>query len=1010
MNIDTHSPLWIALGWTSLHVAWIGAAIGLAASIARRAMRRASPEARHAAALAGLLALAASPFAAFAAVYEPATIAPAVATTAVAPGPRTTAGPIAEAGRPSPPRPKPGEAPALVDRPSWSDPWISILPGFWLAGTSLLLARTAAGAIGVERLRRSLRPHDLGPVAMRCRAMARSLGIARDVSIAACDRVAAPMLIGIVRPMVVLPAAALSGWDRDLVEMAMLHELAHLRRLDNLTCLFQQLVEALLFFHPTTWWLSAWLRLERESCCDALVVARTGDRVGYARLLAALADARPPALAAPLNERPITTRIRRILFMEDRPMPLKPTAPEALALAAAGLLAASLTLPARGDDPTASKKPHTADLRRLAEIVAAQPPSPPPSQPTDGPPPPDARITTLLGIATVQVKIDDRVGALETLRGATIETPAAADLGRGYRALYAVDNLIRATAIRHDAGDAEGARDRFRGLVALLGEPDPGRDGPMMRTMERWAARTAASVSAHSEDDSQVVLDVTTNDAKGADGEPEADPELAMGRLEMLAALADALAKRKEVDLLQALVGRGLALADRPDAPLAKALLQDVFGKMLILAGDETAGRELTAKARDAVAAMPAGEVKDGTALLLASTLAAADLDGALDQIRTAAPGRRNRAVRRILEALGETTPWPWLDANGLKINIGDPGLVMKDPARARADLPKILAVARTVEDAKGRARTLAVLARLQAQADDLAGALATAESMPDLRRSDHPGPADGFYDAVKPATFALIARHRAQAGDAAGAEAALARSAELTNGVADEVERIVSGLVLADAYETAGRRDAARAVLDDVLPRAQAQPEPRRSRLLGAIAREQVKSAGVAEATKTIDAIRDETGVEKANALWTLATHLRDAGDAEAARAAARRALVCLRPKASDPKPEPNFRGSVTRDGFIDYDVETPAGWLATWRATMQAPLRAIAGEPEVELVAMDPEQGRRRLAARVAEAFRGGDLDAALKVAEAIEDPVSRASAIRSLADQVASESLRK
>ncbi|OJW20496.1 MAG: hypothetical protein BGO49_04620 [Planctomycetales bacterium 71-10] len=1010
MTISPHSPAWIALGWTFLHVLWIAAAIGLAASIARRAMRRASPEARHAAALAGLLALAASPFAAFVAVYEPAPTAAFVAPAAVAPRPPAAeSSPGLTAAAPAPPALRADRAP-IANR-SWFEPWISFLPAAWLAGTSLLLARTAAGVVGVERLRRSLKPHELGPVAMRCRAMARSLGTARDVSIAACDRVAAPMLIGIVRPMVVLPAAALSGWDRDLVEMALLHELAHLRRLDNLTSLFQQFVEALLFFHPTTWWLSAWLRLERESCCDALVVARTGDAVGYARLLAALADARPPALAAPLNERPITTRIRRILFMEDRPMTLKPTAPEALALAAAALLAASLTLPARGDDPAAAKKPDAAaDLRRLAEIVAAQPSSPPPSQPADGPPPPDERIMTLLGIATAQVKMDDRVGALETLRGASIETPAAADLGRGYRALYAVEYLVEAAAIRYDAGDVEGARDRFHRLVALLGEPDPDRDGPMVRTMERWAARTAASVSSHSEDDSQVILDVTTNDAKGADGEPEADPALALGHLELLASLADALAKRKEVDILHSLADRGLALTDQPDAPLAKALFQDVFGKMLVLAGDEAAGRGLTAKARDAVAAMPAGDVKDGTALLLASTLAETDLDGALDQIRTAAPGRRNRALRRLLEHLGETRPGPWLDANGLKINIGDPYLAMKDRARARADLPKILAVARTVEDAKGRARTLAVLARLQAQADDLAGALATAESMPDLRRADHPGPADGFYDAVKPATFALIARHRAQAGDAAGAEAALARSAELTNAVADEVERIVSGLVLADAYETAGRRDAARAVLDDILPRAQAQPEPRRSRLLGAIAREQVKSAGVAEASKTIDAIRDETGVEKANALWTLATHLRDAGDAEAARAAARRGLVCLRPKASDPKPESNFHGSVTRDGFIDYDVETPAAWLATWRGTIEPSLRAIVGEPEVELVAMDPEQGRRRLSARVAEAFRGGGLVEALKVAEAVEDPSSRAFAIRSLADHVASESLRR
>lgn len=1009
MNIDAHSPAWTALGWTFLHVLWIGAAIGLAASIARRAMRKASPEARHAAALTGLLALGASPFAAFLAVYEPAPSAAVAAPAAVPSRPAPTAGPSLDLGRLTPPRPTPRQTPDPVARPAWLDSWISILPGVWLAGTSLLLARTAAGVVGVERLRRSLKPLPSGPIEARCRAMAKSLGIAGEVAIATCDRIAAPMLIGIVRPMVVLPAAALSGWDRDLVEMAMLHELAHLRRLDNLTCLFQKLVEALLFFHPSTWWLSAWLRLERESCCDALVVVRTGDSVGYARLLAGLADARPPALAASLNERPITTRIRRILLKEDRPMTLKPTAPEALALAAAGLLAAVTLLPARAEPPVVQKPDAVADIRRLAAIVAAQPPTPR-VDPKGGEPEPDAGLLALLDIAAIQAELGDREGALQTLSVVTPRLPAVRGVGRDPRAAFEAEYLRQAAGIRHDAGDVEGARDGYRRLVAMFEAPDLERDGPMMRAVERWAARMVAEIPAAAEDGTQVVIDVATNDANGAKGDPEAEFETVTPRLELLSMLAIDLAERREVEILRTLVARGLAFADLADAPLSRALFRDAFGKMLMLAGDEAAGRELIAKARADFAAMPAGDVKDGATLLSASTLAAVDLDGALGQVRSMAPARRNRALRRILDDLCKTEPTPWLDAAGIKINIGDPGLAVKDAAVARAALPKILAVVQTVEGPKERARTLAIVAQLQAQADDLAGALATAESIPELRRTDHPGPADGFYDAVKPATFALIARHRAKAGDEAGADAAFARSAELTKALADDFERIVAGIVLADAYEAAGRRDAARAALDAALPPAQAQPEPRRSRLLTAIARSQLKPSGVAEASETIDAIRDEPGLEKAVALSTLATHLRDAGDADAASAAARRGLACLRPRASDPKPETNFRGGVTRNGFVDYDAETPGVWLATWRSTMQPSLRAIAGEPDAELVAMDPERRRAQLSSQMAEAFRRGGLDEALKAAEAVEDPTSRATAIRSLANQVASEYLTK
>ena len=73
---------------------------------------------------------------------------------------------------------------------------------------------------------------------------------------------AAPSLLGIVRPLILLPPAALSGWSVEQLEMVLLHELAHLRRWDNLVNLLQRVLESLLFFHPVVWWLSGWVRLD----------------------------------------------------------------------------------------------------------------------------------------------------------------------------------------------------------------------------------------------------------------------------------------------------------------------------------------------------------------------------------------------------------------------------------------------------------------------------------------------------------------------------------------------------------------------------------------------------------------------------------------------------------------------------------------------------------------------------------------------------------------------------
>jgi D-alanyl-D-alanine endopeptidase (penicillin-binding protein 7) len=79
-----------------------------------------------------------------------------------------------------------------------------------------------------------------------------------------------PITLGFWRPVVILPAALLSGLPVDLLEALLAHELAHIRRWDYLVNLLQSLVEGLLFFHPVVWWLSRRMRIEREQVADEL--------------------------------------------------------------------------------------------------------------------------------------------------------------------------------------------------------------------------------------------------------------------------------------------------------------------------------------------------------------------------------------------------------------------------------------------------------------------------------------------------------------------------------------------------------------------------------------------------------------------------------------------------------------------------------------------------------------------------------------------------------------------
>ncbi|WP_286271098.1 M56 family metallopeptidase [Thalassotalea hakodatensis] len=97
-----------------------------------------------------------------------------------------------------------------------------------------------------------------------------------------CD---VPMAIGWLKPVVLIPAAMITGLTPAQLSMLMLHELAHIKRYDYLVNLLQTLIETLLFFHPAVRWISKQMRNEREYCSDDIAVALSGDALAYAHTL-----------------------------------------------------------------------------------------------------------------------------------------------------------------------------------------------------------------------------------------------------------------------------------------------------------------------------------------------------------------------------------------------------------------------------------------------------------------------------------------------------------------------------------------------------------------------------------------------------------------------------------------------------------------------------------------------------------------------------------------------------
>jgi hypothetical protein len=123
------------------------------------------------------------------------------------------------------------------------------------------------------------------------------------------------MVVGWLKPALLVPGAVLSGLTPQQVEAVIAHELAHIRRHDYFVNFVQAAVETLFFYHPAVWWVSRVVRTEREHCCDDLAVVACGDAILYARALTAIEALRqePVGFALAVTGSPLMARIRRIL-------------------------------------------------------------------------------------------------------------------------------------------------------------------------------------------------------------------------------------------------------------------------------------------------------------------------------------------------------------------------------------------------------------------------------------------------------------------------------------------------------------------------------------------------------------------------------------------------------------------------------------------------------------------------------------------------------------------------
>jgi len=301
-----------SLGWALLHFLWQGTALAALAAAAMALCRRASV--RYVLGIGTLLLMLLAPAATF--FYS-------------RNHPWQAQGARAEALQTSPTAAWPaGQGQTIASNPAHSAPAATSSNALsrlieawtveaWLLGVAFFSLRTAGGFLLLERERRK-RSSVVGPRVLEiCYTLQDRIGLSRAITFCECKWLQAPAVIGWFRPIVFLPATALTGLSEEQLQAVIAHELAHIRRFDAFVNVFQVLVETLLFYHPAVWWLNKKIRAEREHCCDDVAVTVCGNAVEYARALTLMEEWRgAPAFAMAANRGPLTERIVRVLGLK----------------------------------------------------------------------------------------------------------------------------------------------------------------------------------------------------------------------------------------------------------------------------------------------------------------------------------------------------------------------------------------------------------------------------------------------------------------------------------------------------------------------------------------------------------------------------------------------------------------------------------------------------------------------------------------------------------------------
>ncbi|WP_316797258.1 M56 family metallopeptidase [Pedobacter agri] len=154
------------------------------------------------------------------------------------------------------------------------DPLLPLVTFLWLIAFLIRSGRFGWDLINSHRLARAGNGKTDPYWQHRLDQLALKLRISGRIRLLESPAINVPAIIGLLKPIILMPMGVLASMPADQLEAVLLHELAHIRRKDYLVNLIQVTAEAIFFFNPALKWLSVQIRIEREHCCDDIALSQ----------------------------------------------------------------------------------------------------------------------------------------------------------------------------------------------------------------------------------------------------------------------------------------------------------------------------------------------------------------------------------------------------------------------------------------------------------------------------------------------------------------------------------------------------------------------------------------------------------------------------------------------------------------------------------------------------------------------------------------------------------------